>query len=423
MKRILLSALLLSATLLPATAATLNLPDVPAARQQAATAKKPIIIIWYGSDWQPGVDAFVSDWQAAATRHSGSYVFGQFNDCLGLEGDTRNKVLPIEHFNLPAVILLAPDGSFMSVLSGENLPSSAEDAVKKLAPLAARAADFATLAEKARTSTGTAAAQAAAQALSMLPISDAMRQKELKNIINRQDPQNTTGYRAQFCLDHLGMYDEINAILKGGREGKLSGKDRRFDEAEAYVRGVLNSPQLSADERRQQWLSGLSYVIRERILSTTTPENRNVEPLLAVFREIIAINPENQYGKGAAAFLHYWDPSTYNTITNGYYTRGHQTLNFEKDWHVDVTSSIQGPGTYVFSLVPVENGRLICRNYRLAVNGNVVATAAIPPTQDTKSVELQVPTIPQGATVEVWLTAKCTDGWMEASGFIRMEKK
>ena len=83
MKRILLSALLLSATLLPATAATLNLPDVPAARQQAATAKKPIIIIWYGSDWQPGVDAFVSDWQAAATRHSGSYVFGQFNDCLG----------------------------------------------------------------------------------------------------------------------------------------------------------------------------------------------------------------------------------------------------------------------------------------------------------------------------------------------------
>ncbi|MBR3927000.1 MAG: hypothetical protein IKJ58_09565 [Akkermansia sp.] len=56
-------------------------------------------------------------------------------------------------------------------------------------------------------------------------------------------------------------------------------------------------------------------------------------------------------------------------------------------------------------------------------NGKVVATAAIPPTQDTKSVELRVPTIPQGATVEVWLTAKCTDGWMEASGFIRMEKK
>lgn len=421
MKNILLTNLLMPLAALSVQAATLTYPDVEQAREQAKQAGKPAVIIWYGSDWQQGIDAFVKDWQAVGTRHGNTCVFGTFDEKLGQERD-RNKVLPIEHFNLPAVVLLAPDGSYMTELSGERLGNAA-DAMKKLTPLAAKATEFAALVEKARSSKGRESVAAAAQALAMLPMVDAMKQKELKKIINSQDPNDESGYRAQFCMDHLDMYREIQGILKGGKEGKLSGKERDFDAAEAYVRKVLNSRQLNGKDRRQQWLAGLSYVQRERILSTTTPQNRDVTPLLNTFREIVKLDPDSQLAIGAAKFLHYWDPNTFNTVKNGYYTRGHQTLGFEKDWHVDVTSSYKGPGTYTFSLVPVEKGNMSSRNFRVAVNGKVVSKADLPEDKNTKTVELNVPTLPEGATLEVWLTAQCYDGWMEATGFIRMEKK
>lgn len=421
LKKILLTSLLLPTVALCTQAATLTYPDVEAAKVQAQKANKPALIVWYGSDWQPGVEQFVKDWQAAGAAHGSTYVFGQFDEKLGQERD-RNKVLPIEHFNLPVVVLLAPNGSYMAELSGKEL-GSADSALKKLAPLAAQADKFAKLVEKARSAQGAEAVKIAAQALSMLPVDEAMRQRELCGIINKHDPTDQSGYRAQFCMDHLAMYGEIQGILKGGKEGKLGGKDRRFDEAEAYVRRVLKNPVLKGAERRQQWLAGLAYIIRERILSTTTPEKRDVTPLLNVLREIVELNPKSQYAVGAAKFLHYWDPATFNTVKGGYYTRSHQTLGFEKDWHVDVTNSYKGPGTYTFSLEPVEKGGMISRNYRVAINGKVVAKAAIPETENTKTVELTVPALPKGATLEVWLTAQCNDGWMEASGYIRMEKK
>ena len=423
MKNIILSALVLPAAAVAVQAATLPFPDVATAKQQAAESNKPALIVWYGSDWQPGVDDFCRDWQKIAAQYSGTCVFGQFDDRTGLEDGLRNKALPIEHFNLPAVILLAPDGSFMAEFSGSQVRRPGAELMNRVTALSRVAPRFAELVKVARSSEGRTAVGSAGTALYLLPTKDAMRQKELTGIINKKDPKDESGFRAQFCMDHLAMYDEINGILKGGKEGKLGGKDRKFDEAEAYVRGVLSKRTLVGKDRRQQWLSGLSYVIRERIVSTTTPENRDVTPLLKVLDEVVKLDPESQYGKGAAKFRHYWDPTTFNTITSGYYTRGDQTLGFEKDWHVDVTKSISGPGTYTFTLVPVEKGRMDSRNFRLAVNGKVVAKAKIPADTNTKTVELEVPAIPEGAKVEVWLTARCYDGWMEASGFIRMEKK
>ncbi len=423
MNNFFLKTLLVPATAIITQAATLNFPDVEEAKKQAETNNKPAIIVWYGSDWQRNVGKFVNDWQQESTKHGDQFIFGQFDDKTGLNGEVRKKALPVEQFNLPVIVLLAPNGSFMGELSGDKLKKSAKDNISTLAPLAKKSTKFADLVKQAKATKGNEAVDAAAKALGMLSIDDAMRHKELVNIINKQDPEDKSGYRAQFCLDHLGMYAEINGILKGGKEGTLKGKERKFDDAEAYVRKVLGSPTLQGKGRRQQWLAGLSYVQRERLLSTTKPENRDVTPLLATFKEIISIDAKSQYGIGASKFLHYWSPDTYNTITSSYYTRGDQTLGFEKDWHVDVTKSINGPGTYTFSLIPVETGKFITRHFRLAVNGKIVAKANLPEDKDTKTVDLEVPTIPKGAKVEVWLTAKCNDHWMEASGFIEMKKK
>lgn len=404
-------------------AATLALPNVEEAKAQAAQNGKPAIIIWYGSDWQYNVDDFVADWQSAANTHKGTYVFGQFDDKTGLDGEIRKKALPIEHFNLPAVVMLAPNGSFMAEVSGTSLKNTAQHTLNMLEPLAARSTEFASLVAKAKAESGPKAAQTAAQALALLPIEAAMRHKELTQIINKQDPQDSTGFRAQYCLDHLGMYDEINGILQGGKEGKLRDKNRKFDEAEAYVRKVLCSKSLQGTERRQQWLAGLAYIQRERILSTTKPEKRDVSSLLNTLSDIIKLDPNSQYGIGATKFHHYWNPRTHNTITTNYYTRGDQTLGFEKDWHIDVTSSIDGPGTYIFSLEPVEHGNMISRNFRLVADGKIISTPHIPATQNIKTVEFHVPALPANSKIEVWLTAQCNDGWMEASGFIKMKKK
>ncbi|MBR5185235.1 MAG: hypothetical protein IKW19_02940, partial [Akkermansia sp.] len=221
-------------------------------------------------------------------------------------------------------------------------------------------------------------------------------------------------------------YGEINGILQGGKDGKLKGKERKFDEAEAYVRKVLGSESMKAERykhRRQQWLAGLAYVLRERALSSTqSPEPSTMGPVVKVYKELIALDPDTQYAKGAERFVHYWSPDTVTIIKNGFYTSGDQTLNFEKDWRVDVTASVTGPGTYTFSLIPVDNGGMVTRNYRLLVNGREVAKADAPVDKNTKTVKFNVPAVPAGAKVEVQLTAMCKDGWFGCSGHIEMKK-
>lgn len=425
MKHVLLSALLVPGTVMVSQAATLSFPDVPAAKEKAAKEGKPCLVVWYGSDWQPKVGAFCKAWEAVAKTHGETFVFGQFDDKTGLNVDVRKKVLPIEHYNLPAVVLLAPDGTFMAEYSGDQVSKSPEKVMKKLVKLAAIAPEFAELAQKATKSQGLEAAKAAGQALELLPVQFAVRCGALTGIIRKQDPQDETGYKSLFAMDHLAMYGEIKGILHGGKDGKLSGKDRKFDEAEAYVRKVLDSKLMKQEKyrhRRQQWLAGLAYIIRERIVSTTTPDKRDTTPIIKVYEEIVKLDPKTQLAKGAKRWIHYWDADSVTVIEGYYYDSSHQTLGFEKDWRVNVTDSIDGPGTYTFSLIPVDNGGMVTRNYRLLVNGKEVAKADAPADKNTKTVTFTVPAVPKGAKVEVRLTARCNDGWFGCSGYIEMKK-
>ena len=155
---------------------------------------------------------------------------------------------------------------------------------------------------------------------------------------------------------------------------------------------------------------------RQRIGDVGYDNNINYELL-------IALDPDTQYAKGAKRFVHYWSSDSVTIIENGFYESGHQTLGFEKDWRVNVTDSIDGPGEYTFSLIPVDNGGMVTRNYRLLVNGKEVAKADAPADKNTKTVQFKVPAVPKGAKVEVQLTAQCNDGWFGCSGHIRMEKK
>lgn len=397
-------------------AATVPFPDVPAAKEQAQAQQKPALILWYGSDWLPQVSQLCNSWQKLS-RGDLPVVFGQFDEKLGLKDRLSNKTMPLEQYNLPVAVLLAPDGTFMACYSGalvrepEKVAAQVRKQLKHL-PL------FMEHAKKAREADGVEGARAAGEALSLLCPSDAMLQRELRDIINRKDPKNQTGYRAVFGMDHLDMYKEIGLLLQGGPDGSLKGDQRDFDAAERYVRAALRNDRLTG-ERLQQWLAGLAYIQRERMLAEG---DKDRSALLKTLEQIVRVNPKSEYGKGAARFHHYWTPDSFYTIEGNYYSGAEQTLGFEKDWHVNVTGNIKGPGSYTFSLRPTENGRFVTRDYRLAVNGKVVAHAEEPADQDTKTARFTVPALPKGARVEVWLTARCYDGWMGCSGFIEMKK-
>lgn len=418
MKTSLLTLAFLFSAALPGMSATVPFPEVPAALQQAKAEGKPALILWYGSDWVYRVEDLCQDWVALSASGM-PVVFGQFDEKTGLPGDVRKKTLPLERYNIPTAVLLAPDGSFMATFP-PSVTRDTDTLKKQVLEIAAQAPEFMKLAAIARSSTGVAAAKAAGQALELLRVSDALHCYDLRKIINNQDPDDSTGYRALYGMDHLDMYAKMNIILKGGADGELQGKNRDFAAAEAFVRKALGNSKLKG-ERRQQWLAGLYYVQRLQ-MENSAKKDRSV--MLATLQQIVEVDPESEYGKGAAKFRHYWDPKSVHVITRGYFDTGEQTLGFEKDWHVDVSDSVSSPGVYRFTLRQMDGGKLISRNFRLAVNGQVVGSAPIDPKTDTKSVELTVPAgIPAGAKVEVWLTAECRDGWMGCSGFIEMKKK
>ncbi len=401
-------------------------PDTSAAREQAKAEGKPFLIIWHGSDWLGNSNAIRQTWHDISTSTSDPLpvVFGQFDEVDKLPDEERQKAnIPLTEYNLPLAVLFTADGTFMASYRGKTLrsASSMQKGVKKAL---ARMPRFSELVKQARESQGEASATAAGQALELLTQHDAWRHRELKKLINERDPQDKTGYRSKFCYDHLNMYGLINSILKGGAEGSLTGKDRKFNDAIEFVQGVISrqggtQPEMFT-EQQQQWLAGLYYIQKERMLGT---EEKDRTEVLATLQEIIKLDPESEYGIGAATYHKYWDPKSFFTVEDCFYEPRHQTLGFEKDWHADITEHVTAPGTYTITLEPKLNGHLITRNYRIAINGREVAKAGIDPATSTKSVDITIPSVPKGARVELWLTAQCHDGWLGCSGRIIVAPK
>lgn len=418
MKKTLIATALAFGMLSLAQAAPLSFPDVAATKAAAKEQNMPALVIWHGSDWLPGAGNLCAEWNKLSAAGL-PVILGQYDDCLGQEGGVRSKMLPIECYNLPTAVLLAPDGSYMASFS-PDIAKNAAALTAAVKPLVAVEKKFSALLQEARSSQGVAAATAAGKALDLLPLGSAMRQRELTSIINKQDPADETGYRSVYCLEHMGMFREINLLLKGGADGDLKNAARDFAAAEAYVRKTLANKRLKG-ERRQQWLAGLYYVQKEKMLSGKSSDRSEI---LATLKKIIDISPKTLTGRGAVKYYDYWNPDNFYTIANHYYEGGDMTFRFEKEWHVDVTSDLSGAGEYTFSLVPSFNGAMISRDYRLVVNGREVAKAKdADADKNTKTVTFDVPAVPPGSKVEVYLRTQCNDGWLGCSGRIEMKKK
>ncbi len=406
-----------------AQVAHLAFPDNHDARALAKAEGRPALILWYGSDWLPNAAQIEEEWKELEKKKL-PVVLGQINEVVGSVPDLhdREKLLPIGAFsNLPVAVLLAPDETLLAIYDGKTVLSAA--AMEKAVELTLKQMpQYMQLVEKARKSDGIEGAKAAADALAMMPYEDAMRNRELKDILNSKDPKHETLFRYLYCMDHMGMYDEINAVLCGGKgaDAQFQGNDRKFDEGIKFVEKVMKARLLNK-ELEQQWTSGLAYVYREKYNATKEPALRKL--LVDTYRKVVEIDSESEYGKGALRWANYWDDSIPYIFNELFYDSGEMTVGFEKEWRVNVSKFMDGPGSYTFSLVPCpsKNGKMTSKGFQLFANDKLVCEADVPADKDTKTVNFEVPRALKGH-VEVRFKVQCFDGWFGCAGEMTMKK-
>lgn len=405
----------------PVAPQLLNFPENQEARAQAKAENRPCLVLWYGSDWHPEAKAIAAEWNKLAAMGL-PLVFGQIDERLGTIPDLsqRSNMLPVGEFHdLPVAVLLAPDDTLLGIYRGATV-QSAEAMAKALRRTLEQMPRYLQLVEKARTAEGVEGALAAADALAMMPHADAVRNRALKDILNRKDPEHMTMCRYLYCMNHMEMYAEINAVLNGGRgaDVKYQGNGRRFDDAIAFVQKVLTARRLNTDIC-QQWTAGLAYICREKYRATQDPSVRRL--MVETYRRIVWMNPASEYAKGARRWADYWDESTPYVFEAPFYDSGDMTVDFEKEWRVNVSDKMAGPGTYTFTLVPYKFGEMSSRAYQLFADGKLVCKANEPADQSTKKVTFNVPHDLKGR-VEVRFMVRCYDGWYACAGEMVMQK-
>lgn len=401
----------------------LNFLDNLDARAKAKAENRPVLILWYGSDWMPYSAKLVKQWNKLAKRRL-PVQLGQINEKVGAvpKLHDRERLLPIGAFmNLPVAVLMAPDETLLGIYTGKTVMSAAamEKAVENTLSMMPA---YMKLVETARNTEGVAGAMAAAQALAMQPLETARRNRQLKDILNRKDAGNETLFRFLYCMDHMGMFNEIDAVLNGGKgaDAKFKGAERQFGPAVAFVESVLKLIPGSG-ELKQQWISGLAYVFREQYKATKEPALRS--KMVSLYRQVAELDPESEYGKGALRWANYWDEKHPYVFEEPYYDSGEMTVGFEKEWRVNVSSQMKGAGTYTFTIQPIpsKNGRMSTKGFQLFANGKHVCDSDAGLDKDTKSVTFHVPRSLNGR-VEVRFRVQCFDGWFGCAGEMIMKK-
>ena len=413
------------ATAAPAASAAgvLAVPDAAEARAQAKAAGCPALILWHGSDWVPQADKLAVQWNKLAKRRL-PVLLGQVDEKQGTAPyqHDRDALLPTGSFtNLPVAVLLGADDTLLAIYTGKTVLNAAA-MEKALEATLGMVPAYMQQVGLARNTEGVEGARAAARALAMQPLETARRNHELKKILNSKDPGHETLLRYLYGMDHLGMYEEINAVLNGGKgaEARFQGAERQFDAGAGFVNQVLQLPECRG-ELRQQWMSGLAYVYREQFKASGEQAVR--DKVVSVYRQVVEIDPVSEYGRGARRWADYWDDKHPYIFEEPYYSNGDMTAEFEKEWRVNVSSQMKGAGVYSFSLTPLpgRNGRMTCKGFQLYANGQHVCDAAEPADKDARTVTFQVPRALQGR-VEVRFRVRCFDGWFECAGEMLMKK-
>lgn len=404
-----------------ASAALLPLPE---AQKKAAAENKPIVLLWSGSDWMQGASSLQKNWDALSTTSSAPVVWALFDETTKTTPqELKAAGLPVEVWNLPAVLVMTPEKKLLAQLSPAVAVNTAL-AAKKIESAVKLGARQQQLLKQAAGEQGVAKARLIGQALDSMALPDAIARKDLQDELKKADPKDESGYVFKYSLGVMpktpgavsNLYRTVNGLMS--EKDTKKGKERNFEAADKFLVEKLALPVLDKPQK-QQLLAARAYVARERFRSG---DEAAKEDMLALFHQIYKLDRKSQLGKGARGYIEYF---TKPILLDGL---DFSSVNLRKEfrpWVINATKYITAPGTYEIRRVHDGGSDSVSvRNARVLVNGKVVAQ--LPADQQDKNLDsfvLTVPAMKPGSRVQIEIEAKGNGHWLSSWGHIEIDKK
>lgn len=381
-----------------------DLPDYPAALEQAKTSGKDVLLFEDGSGWSaesPALNAAL----AAQNVAGGRVILARRDNPNRLTPLTeaernaeRSRPKPdFESKNLPALVLVAPDGhvyAYAEGLTAARLPAALSHLGSRL-DLRPR---LDALRKKADAATGVERARLLGAYLDSLPFELATRRKDIREILRKEDPKDDTGYTFKYSFDQSGA----SSLLEGVVLKHIW--EKKYDEALAVCNERLRNKVIT-NNQRQIIMSGRFQVYRAR---------EDIPKAVAELRAILALDPRTDMGRGAAAYLRdHTEPVRLKALA------WDQSEN-PPVWLpmiADVSKIITGPGAYV---IEFKHRAGHTRFRRVSLQAGKTELAADDNAKESRKVRLTVSARPSGP-VELRAEALGT-GWFDGAGDILVTK-
>lgn len=376
--------------------------DYPAALAAAKASGKDILVLADGPGWAPDSGrvraALASD---AARRSLGDRVlWGVFEyesagaPDAGKPAKKKGAEPEVAPWNLPALLVVDPEGRVGAMAEGLRHDSVGGVLSRVPALLDARKRRD-DLWAKARAAAGPERAKLLGAGLDLMPLDRAVERKDIIDDIRKSDAKDSSGYLLKYTFDasayHEGRVDKLIAEKKVGE--LLAGIDRD-----------LANPRLTV-RQKQVLLTGKFQALRG---------TDRLAPALDVLRRIVAMDPRNDMGRGAANYLKLL---TEPVRLDGREWTGRDNRAVWLPMVADVSDSVKAPGVYEVEFRH-KSGHTRFAKTAFVCAGKEIAVEANP--KESRKVRLTVEKAPAGP-VELRADSRGT-GWFEGAGEIVVTK-
>ncbi len=379
--------------------------DFPAALDEAKRTGKDIVVFEDGSDWVPDSAALnraLAD-PALRRRLGDRVIWARHDNPDALPENFNESVKPdLAPTNLPALLVIAPDGRTHAV--AEGLRSDRVGVVIGAMPGILDRRTRRDLAWKqAEAASGVARARLYGAGLDLMPFDLAKTRKDIRDEIRKADAQDVSGYTFKYGLDQAG----VGAFHEGVTIKLLERK--QYPELIAEADRLLRNPVL-APRQRQIVMTARFQAYRGR---------GDLPRALAELKAIAAVAPANDMGRAAADYhTAYTEPLRLTAAA----WRSDQNPPDWVPFLLDVSKIVTGPGTYEVEFRH-RAGHLRLR--RMAITAGKAELAADANTAERSKLLLTVAALPASvvrpAPVELSVEARGT-GWHESFGDILVTK-
>lgn len=371
------------------------------ALEQAKSEKKPIVVVWNGSDWSKEAQAVTKLVNAESARSQLPVLWAEEDDKDSLSeaelNERKNKSPSFPAWNIPAIQVYTPENEVMA--SFENVsPAEIGKIISSIPKILETEKQAQTIWKRAEGKSGIDAVRIYDQGLSLLTLEAKKSRKSILDKVRQADPDDKEGVIFKNNFNHQPYMEKLNSLCG----------EKKWDEAEKLLKEKLAVKGLGNNEK-QKVMAGAFSLARNK---------GDKEKSLQVLTEIIKLDPNTEMGRGAKNY--------YNYLTQPVVLRGRKisSRDMRPDFlpmTADVGDVVKGAGTYKVEFKFNKGGASI-RNAKFVVGNRVVAELPEGERNAEKNTfTLDLNSSP-GSRVQLVVEAKGA-GWFDAFGEIIITKQ